>query len=304
MEEKDITGLDLDENDYLRNESAESDKVYSLLNSRIEMIHCTEDTYLRELFSAVQEYIQRTNDLSIRSVHNSITGQSNKSITGQIFYSKMTSSTLYNIMESKAVYSLSLGILSGYKSGIIIAMHNITPNESSFILDTISILRKRLNQTIEISNNILYCTHLIISSYSSRQCKLSHAYVLGILFGKAVVNFNWYLDLLSMNSLISTETISLLNTVCADSDLSDSAEMACLYGISEGFFSNVNITGKIVSTAGDLIKLLNGTVDKKSKRPTLKIDTYEELYYIILMDSSKSCYLNLFPGRNYIYHIR
>lgn len=298
MDEKEIIEdiLSLSSSEYLsNNENTEDTKIYNLSNSKIDLITCSEENYLKELFSAVQEYIKCTNDLSIKSI--------SKRITGEMFYNKMDSSLLYKIIQKKSVYSLSQGLIAGYKTGIVISMHNITKTESSFILETVSILRRRFNQSIEISNNILYCTHVIIASNSQKDCKLSHSYMLGILFGKAIVNFNWYLELFNRYNIVSVETITLLNTVQADTDITNSSEMACIYGMSNGFFSNLNIKGDIVSSMSDLITFLNGTTDKKSKRHTLKIDTYKELYYFILIDSSNPFYLTIFPERNYIYYI-
>ncbi|KAI5190668.1 hypothetical protein NEMIN01_1133 [Nematocida minor] len=202
--------------------------------------------------------------------------------------------------DALSLYSLSTALL-GY-TRIVISVYNVSKEECSFLHKTLHILKERLPIPVEISQNMLCCTHLIIASSSHRECKVSCPYLLGILFGKSMVNFNWYLSLFS--DALSIETATLLNIVRSEMDITDAAEMSSIYGMHEGFFSNVNISGQIAEKEKRLVYLLNGTADRKSKRLTVKIDTHEELFYLITSDSSKPWYLSLFPGRSCIHRMK
>lgn len=200
------------------------------------------------------------------------------------------------------LYKLSKGSYFGYRKGLHIALFELSKEEKEFIIETASILRCRLGIPVFISNNLIQSTHIIVRCNIHGKCKRSYAYVLGILFGKSIVGFNWYLELLCCRESISIETSTLLNIVQTETEPTDASEMACIYGIGKGIFSNINITGCIASKEKELIILLNGTAEKSNARPSLKINTYEELYCLIVSDSTTPWYLTIFPERNYMYY--
>lgn len=182
---------------------------------------------------------------------------------------------------------------------IQISSPDLSPEKVAFISQTVSWVSTRIDTAIIFDpGNIEECTHLILETGAARECRKSYPFVLGVLLGKRLVSFNWYLDIFDAISTLSLETITLLNLVQGDAEGSDIAELIYLYGVApKGFFSGVNIQGYLPEYLKRIVHALGGTTQKQSRRPSIRIDSDEMFYQLITGGSKTPWHSLLFPAR-------
>ncbi|KAI5189296.1 hypothetical protein NECID01_0491 [Nematocida sp. AWRm77] len=184
-------------------------------------------------------------------------------------------------------------------NGVCISAPDLSREKVRFIRETSALVSAKTGVPIVFDpENVEACTHLVLETDQKKRCRKSRHFVLGILLGKRIVCFNWYLDVLEEIATLSLETITLLNLVQGDAEGSDVAELVYMYGVSpEGFFSGINIQGPLPGYVKRIVHALGGTTQKSIKHLSIPVDS-DEMFYSLITKGSKSPWASLlFPRR-------
>ncbi|OAG29574.1 hypothetical protein NEDG_00707 [Nematocida displodere] len=162
--------------------------------------------------------------------------------------------------------------------------------EFNFIIKTYPVIEYKLSIKVVLTNEIERCTHMILSDSRCLE------YIEGIVRGKCVVGFSWYIELLD-NDVLSLETITLLHLL--NREASDATELACLYGSEGKYFSSVNVVGYFFSEEIErLIHENGGTINARNDRSSLLLESDEDFFQMVAEGSKSKWYSALFPDRD------
>jgi len=183
------------------------------------------------------------------------------------------------------------------KKGIVLYLHNLSNKKMVFVRESAIWVSAKIETPLSFVQSVCSeCMHVIVETTSGKRCRRSYVYLLGVLLGKLVLSFNWYMDLFESSDVVSLETITLLNLVRGDMvHPSDIFEIMYISGLNQHFFCNVNIIGTISESARNLVERFGGTVQNRSGRLTIHLRSDEELYHLVTRGSRNPWHFALFP---------
>lgn len=178
----------------------------------------------------------------------------------------------------------SMGV--GEPERILIAVSGLCDENFSFLCGSCKGLGARLGVEISVSPwNVEGCTHLVTETDARGLCKRTKAYIDAVMYGKAIVSFQWYLGLFDMEKPVHEQTWDHLVRGDRSYGPSGVAERALFRSQEKLFFSNVNIVdphGCLDETAKRLLYEHGGTVNfSLEKRAQISVESRSQFYDLI-----------------------
>ncbi|KAI5172874.1 hypothetical protein NEFER03_1890 [Nematocida sp. LUAm3] len=147
-----------------------------------------------------------------------------------------------------------------------------------FIHKTRAIVERKIRVGIYIEEDSpQHCTHFLIEKNAQGRCRHSAVYMLGVIYSKPIVGFDWYLSLIDSSDIMSVQSLTLLYHVQGDSYFS-------VIHRKKKFFSlrGIKISGEALSLyAKEMIRILGGVYVEDIKQSSIFLPRDEDLYFFL-----------------------